>query len=203
MKERPILFSGEMVRAILSARKTQTRRVIKPQPANGQKFAGIADAREYLGPKHKNQFGAYFGWSFRRCPYGQPGDKLWVRETFLVDDNRRIPKTATHKNFEVDYKATSEDSPHWRWRPSIHMPRWASRITLEITGVRVERLHDISEVDARAEGAPDITGVVMGGKLRGIATYRDWFKNLWQSINGADSWASNPWVWVIEFKRLT
>lgn len=198
MKERPILFSAPMVRAILEGRKTQTRRVMKPQPFWGERQGLQSAGWCFSSPKV-----ALLSWPGDKltealkshCPYGQRGDRLWVRETFLVDDNRRIPKTATRKNFEVDYKATSEDSPHWRWRPSIHMPRWASRITLEITGIRVERLQDISEADAHAEGVT----------IRSVTHYdgqaKDYFFALWEKINGLESWAANPWVWVIEFKK--
>ena len=206
MKERPILFSAPMVRAILDGSKTQTRRVIKPQP--WEEYSAESIKCEHYAPcivdKYGEMdagpeiFGAYSTdgeWGVR-CPYGHPGDRLWVRETFLVDDNHRIPKTATRKNYEVDYKATSEDSPHWRWRPSIHMPRWASRITLEITGVRVERLQDITNNDALDEGTPDLRTIENGWDMRRC------FQDLWEQINGAGSWAENPWVWVIEFKKV-
>lgn len=192
MKERPIFFSGEMVRAILDGRKTQTRRVLKPQPEGreSQQFSGIAEAREYLGPKNHGKYGAYFGWDFIPCPYGRPGDRLWVRETWAYEwEGSGCPD-----DDGILYRATD---PGWddnetglRWRPSIHMPREFSRITLEITGVRAERLQDISNSDALAEGcpSPDIHP-------------REWFVALCQSINGPDLWDANPWVWVIEFQR--
>jgi len=210
VKERPILFSAPMVRAILDGSKTQTRRAAK-RTAGGH----------LKEPRGHRRWHVEDPQAVLACPYGQPGDRLWVRETFLVDDNRRIPKTATRKNFEVDYKATSEDSPHWRWRPSIHMPRWASRITLEITGVRVERLQEISDKDAEAEGIEG-WNVATGGddfqdywrnyamtkkeEREGVPQFcgdmRASFRSLWESINGADSWAANPWVWCISFKRV-
>jgi hypothetical protein len=164
MNERPILFSGEMVRAILEGRKTQTRRVIKPQ----------------LRINYK-------------CPYGQPGDRLWVRETWqcFKPNTEEIINPNTVNIRALAYRATNE----WRgkWRPSIHMPRWASRITLEITAVRVERLQDIGEVDAMREGDPTCEN-----------THIDWFRALWDSINAKRgySWESNPWVWVVEFQRI-
>lgn len=168
MKERPILFSGPMVRAILSGAKTQTRRVVK----------GVA--LEWLAEGFTPEFVAspdnYV------CPYGQSCDRLWVRETFWQPRDKS----------ETLFKADGAILGCGKWKPSIHMPRWASRITLEIVSVRVERLNDISEQDARAEGAPplDATG------------YRGGFFHLWQSINGHDSLDANPWVWVVEFRRL-
>ncbi|MBZ0126401.1 MAG: hypothetical protein K8F32_08535 [Rhodocyclaceae bacterium] len=188
MTERPILFSAPMVRAILDGRKTQTRRIVKPQPtitalddgrydaAWGGRFAlGCSTPGECLSP-----------WS----PYGQPDDRLWVRETFSEFD--------TLNGMVCWYKAESDDPDYWHnvtWRPSIHMPRRLSRITLEITGVRVERLQEISEADAEAEGC---TADPCDGP-----TFYDDFASLWRRINGPDSWAANPWVWVISFKRVT
>ena len=173
VKERPILFSGEMVRAILDGRKTQTRRVVKPQPPP-------------LGGFVKN-------------PYGQPGDRLWVRETWALDD-------------KYYYRADGAVGDRCgKWKPSIHMPRAASRITLEITGVRVERLQEITISDIYAEGAitdewlewrDDVSGVGMPAGSR-IENERDVWEKLWDSINGKTyPWKSNPWVWVIEFKRI-
>lgn len=185
IKERPILFSGEMVRAILDGRKQQTRRIVKPQPAGlwgstgkvyGHTFAGVLD-----GPKDH----------YWVCKFGQPGDRLWVRETWA-------PMCDFDKEFGTLYRADSYPSDSaipLQWKPSIHMPRAASRITLEITGVRVEQLNDISEEDAISEGWP--------GTSKMPWSPRGWFQSLWQSINGEDSWDANPWVWVIEFKRVT
>lgn len=187
MKERPILFSGPMVRAIFDGTKTQTRRVVKP-PKN-------VDPEHWMPEKFwDGQFNALH-WpadhaehEILKCPYGQPGDRLWVRETFAEIDCR------------LTYKADFNDGAHCvvkRWIPSIHMPRWASRITLEITDVRVERLQNISEQDAWAEGClgwdDDVTG--------GSSGYGE-FSELWVSINGVESWNSNPWVWVVEFRRV-
>ncbi len=195
--ERPILFSGPMVRAILDGRKTQTRRVVKPQPG-GQLFHGmdwrwyrsaLADEREPI-----------------RCPYGVPGDRLWVRETFALSvvDPDGPPPEDDHENYDVIYRA-DPDQPGggWTdgdgkaipppWRPSIHMPRWASRLTLEVVSVRVERLNEISEADARAEGMDaDVAN-----------SPRVWFMATWNAINAKRApWESNPWVWRVEFRRV-
>lgn len=207
IKERPILFSGAMVRAILEGRKTVTRRVVKPQPANDWRFTGGYGRITSKHP-HKDKFGVFI----RRgehtdftevdiipCPYGQPGDHLWVRETCFIN--------GPSKGSEVIYKA--DPLPNWegeetdiRWRPSIHMPRWASRIQLEITSVRVERLQDISEEQAKAEGATCELAEIDSVRLGAASTYRAGFQRLWQSINGPESWDANPWVWVVEFRRI-
>lgn len=212
--ERPILFNGAMVRAILEGRKTQTRRVVKPQPA-GKYLKSALDAEWLSKP-----FGGLVLPMIKdlpiECPYGQPGDRLWVRETFAI-----VPRTA-YRCSEGVQQSLSPDNDHdaaiyregWSrsrsgilWRPSIHMPRWASRILLEITAVRVERLQDISEADARAEGISDGGCLNCGepepcGCEEPAADARDAFCRLWQSINGEQSWHENPWVWVIEFKRV-
>ncbi len=166
MKERPIMFTGPMVRAILDGRKTQTRRVIRPQP-RWVGDPGIPFRTEDADPK-----------GIIQCPYGKPGDQLWVRETWAPNEGDVLAGKAFYR---ADNNTIVE-----RWRPSIHMPRWASRITLEITKVRVERLQDISEEDAKAEGS----------------AYRTEFRDIWRSIYGDGSWAHNPWVWVIEFRRI-
>ncbi|WP_434736536.1 hypothetical protein [Escherichia coli] len=186
MKERGMIFNDEMVRAILGGNKTQTRRIVE------EKFYGRAVAAELLA-KH--------------CPYGQPGDRIWVRETYRVHgkatDVATLVYRASVRNswteqthrvpVEVCNKPVSE-----KWMPSIHMPRWASRILLEITDVRVERLHDMSEADAKAEGATPATYKITPPE----AVYRVGFGDIWRSIYGQDNWLSNPWVWVIEFKRI-
>lgn len=202
MTERPILFSGAMVRAILAGQKTQTRRIIKPSPP---RVMEAPQGHEFSVAGHDH-----------RCPYGQPGDRLWVRETWrpvmeawrsFVEyaaegptlDNIHRDLMAPLNRLALRFPGARKDRHSEVWHPSIHMPRWASRILLEVKAVRVERLQDISEGDARAEGVeprivshgpPELKGYVLG------------FKDLWREINGAESWAANPWVWVIEFERV-
>lgn len=214
IKERPILFSAPMVRAILEGRKTQTRRVVKPQPElphrvnlthhDGTIAAAFCD-EPILGD------GALLERTW--CPYGKPGDRLWVRETFATwtDENSDgcIVYQADGACREALHdcggagdlvglgKPTTPVLPVTRWRPSIHMPRHASRILLEVTDVRVERLQAISAKDANAEGMrPRLT---FGEEMKGSV---ECFRELWDSINGGFGWASNPWVWCISFKRL-
>ncbi|MCA6999531.1 ASCH domain-containing protein [Dickeya solani] len=202
MKERGIIFNSEMVRAILSGKKTQTRRIVKPQPDED----GLARLR--VGPWMDTSEKIY------RCPCGEVGDRLWVREAFGLQV-RRDALGGTGE-FRV-YRASNPDAIRYttasgkiapiKWVPSIHMPRWASRITLEITGVQVERLNSISEDDARAEGITD-GGCLNCGEPEPCGCEHpapdavDAYAHLWQSIYGEDSWFDNPWVWVIEFKRL-
>lgn len=206
MKERPILFSGSMVRAILAGTKTQDRRVVKPQPGEGAHVETMRASLTRSGSKPV--FAATWdapsddGSTMSLCPYGQPGTKLWVRETWAVPHryDGHGPSNIPVLGVRTHYAAT-EERGGLRWRPSIHMPRWASRITLEITGVRVERLHDISEADAMAEGVnvhPDHHGKPRTSIYSPVQAYRA----LWESINGQGSWAVNPWVWVISFHRL-
>lgn len=228
-KERPILFSGAMVRAILDGTKTQTRRVIKHNIVvpNGT-------------PYYADKVGAV------PCPYGAPGDWLWVRETWAdvhplqAEGRYSQPGQAgipgpPPVGYRTVYRADGEYPPIWHnrgeghpyrvlsttddlalkhfpqgvefgWEPSIHMPRWASRITLEITGVRVERVQDISEADAKAEGAP--IGYYERETLDGLEAVptdrRGGFRALWDSINGQRGygWQANPWVWVVEFRKV-
>jgi hypothetical protein len=188
MKERPILFSAPMVRALLDGMKTQTRRI-------ADDFIGFAGSGQPLTVRGGSPC-EYV------CPYGQPGDRLWVREAWKahsVFDNvppRDIPKTC------VWYPADSGYMPGSRARPSIHMPRWASRITLEIVSVRVERLQDISEADALAEGVSDTGSMITGDGANEISGPIAEYAVLWESINGHRSWEANPWVWVVEFKRV-
>lgn len=185
MKERPILFSAPMVRAILAGTKTQTRRVVKQhleRLGDGDWYAFDHKGLNYrVNARHTTV--AAWAHLLQFCPYGQPGDRLWVREAWSGADD------PSHKHC-VHYRADGERAT--RWRPSIHMPRWASRIALEITGVRVERLNDISEADCRAEG--------LGGT---VDRAHHWYRVLWEQINGPGSWDANPWVWVIEFKRVS
>lgn len=219
--EKPILFNGEMVRAILSGRKTQTRRIVKPQPPgyidelHGNDLRGRAPYRiEHY------ETGCILGSGFEdddnvlyRCPFGVPGDRLWVRESFrFTCDEKSFSCVA----YEADGTARQmlcldggDGDPigvgkacrpaifeSLKWRPSIHMPRWASRITLKVTDVRVQRVQDISEEDAIAEGC-QCAGVPASLTNRGA------FAKLWDSINAKDGngWAANPWVWAVTFKR--
>ncbi|MDR8400080.1 hypothetical protein NE850_27605 [Paraburkholderia sp. USG1] len=225
MKERPILFSGPMVRALLDGSKTQTRRVVKHQPPDDVAHITVAHYEptvvDWRGEEEPGSviFGAYSedgSWGCK-CPHGQPGDRLWVRETWrgVVEINppgksmelgvaRYVPDQEYCRR--VEYQATQgRDSEPWR--PSIHMPRWASRITLEVIGVRVERLQDCSEQDAIAEGIGKTPAGFWStyGRSGVDGTYspRSSFHCLWELINGAESWAANPWVWVVEFKRVT
>ena len=198
MKERPILFSAPMVRAILNGTKTQTRRAVKDRHIDAAPPA------------------CFFQWLRERCPYGQPGDRMWVRETWQVVDGseraRRIVTDPSPSRGWIEYAATVHPGhePPPRWRPSIHMPRWASRILLEITAVRVERLQDISGEDAVAEGiARDGDGYerfhVDPDAPLGQSFTRNpvlAYRGLWEKINGVGTWDANPLVWVIEFKRV-
>lgn len=187
MKERPILFSAPMVRALLAGTKTQTRRPVKGWALEWL-TPPISFTPEYVAhPDNK------------ACPYGQPGDRLWVRETWRVcggreyeyqQDRRQVMYRSTHQ--EDGFPLTWES---YTWRPSIFMPRWASRITLEVTKVRVERLQSISRGDAMAEGCP-FPNMAKGDDPR------QWYAELWDQINGAGAWDANPWVWAIDFKRL-
>lgn len=223
MKERPILFSAPMVRAVLAGRKTQTRRIVKPQPV-GVMSAIMTDMEGVALTEWWMATVAEKAW---RCPYGKPGDRLWVKETFYCDhlpfsEGGRLPKERPEwADDNLYYRADGEccqqipecacaEVGKPKWRPSIFMPRWASRITLEVTGVRVERLQDISEADAKAEGCtPWIpcggrTGTknrTAGGMVE--ATHREAYAVLWESINGPGSWKENPCVWVIEFRPST
>ncbi|WP_440530460.1 morphogenetic protein [Serratia nevei] len=220
MKERPVIFNGEMVRAILDGRKTQTRRVIanvgpdnciplqKPTKTKDGIYTHVMDA-----PGHG------------LCPFGQVGDRLWVREAYqgpLFNFDQMETYLEDTSKFErpefCEYRADggktpeyydADDNLRYGWKPSIHMPRWASRITLEITAVRVERLQGISEEDAKAEGVkpagdmlPDYPDTFLTPK-GDFATAKVAFQRLWQSIYGEESWAANPWVWVIEFKQVS
>ena len=200
MKERPILFSAPMVRALLDGIKTQTRRVAKHP---------LLQTLSYVVNIDGDWFGDEEGDFQIKCPYGQPGDQLWVRETWRkVEPGECGCSEHCNHSAGYDYRATGSGDDETTWKPSIHMPRAASRIQLEITGVRVERLQDISEEDAKAEGCPCyVCGNLMDGKneddchcFHRKAGVTDYLK-LWESINGPGSWAANPWVWVIEFRR--
>ncbi|WP_375144465.1 hypothetical protein [Escherichia coli] len=213
MKERGMIFNGEMVRAILDGRKTQTRRIMKVQPSdafhpthNGYDLdlnahcytPGVVDKNGYLQPAKKEVFGVADENEGYTCPFGAVGDRIWVRETW-AEAGAGAPDLKLYRADYPEHVPTHyENVPpadEIRWTPSIHMPRWASRLMLEITGVRVERLRDLSEDDAKSEGITPPSGGVLPGW-----EYRINFRDLWMSIYGADNWETNPWVWVIEFK---
>lgn len=202
-KERPIRFNDDMVRAILSGEKTQSRRAVagvmpdnclwlkKPTKKNNGVVTHVMAA-----PKNG------------LCPYGNVGDRLWVREAFQCG-----LCTKTSFAYRATHKPEDLEDGWWepiKWKPSIHMPRLASRITLKVTAVRVERLNDITEADCWAEGVLEIDGqfsnqeiVDMAARLHfSIEDARVQYALLWESIYGAGSWDKNPWVWVIEFKRM-
>ncbi len=231
--ERGMIFNGEMVRAILDGRKTQTRRIIKWKQTRFTEIGEREDGSKW--PWSEDAEHACDFW--HPCPFGAVGDRIWVRETWGVvshafsDDGLMIdwvpdrPATAInempfgngyysgHAIYAADGDFTWGDDDGYEdgrscWKPSIHMPRAASRILLEITNVRVERLNAISEEDATAEGVPpagsllpDYPGTFLTPK-GDFATAKVAFQRLWESIYGEESWKSNPWVWVIEFKRV-
>jgi hypothetical protein len=182
-----------MVRAILNGRKTQTRRIIKHRENRWEcSDDGVTGKAWPFWPCYV--FGEPEPIAMP-CPYGKPGDRLWVREAFRLAPLGNGPRDEFGRPAVTHFRSTdSHLFPDVKWKRSIHMPRWASRITLEITGVRVERLNDISRGDAMAEGCPH-------SNLAYGQNPCDWFRELWESINGPESWAANPWVWVIEFRK--
>ena len=231
MKERQILFSAPMVHALLAGTKTQTRRAVKPQPPHGHFFHGVCICSTHRNDEGKAVWAADESSPFLRnphrvrSPYGQPGDRLWVRETFQyrgasydghgIDESewfRCYGAGGAADNWDPDYPHGWWPTPHMNVKkldaadeqegegvtgwvtkriPGIHMPRWASRITLEVISVRVERLQDISEADAAAEGVHTDPACPAYGA----------YQALWEQINGKGSWDANPWVWVIDFRR--
>ena len=200
VKERPILFSAPMVRAILAGTKTQTRRIVKPQPRilAGKLLCWRDDALT------DDQMAAL-------CPYGVPGDRLWVRETWRLSLAGGFFVYRADPGRDESTAAFNRQDPSIKWKPAIHMPRDASRITLEITHVRVERLQEISEEDAIAEGINRIAHGREGYFYHAHRTEphpKNWidpadaYRELWREINGSGSWEANPWVWVVCFRRL-
>ena len=188
--EKPIIFSAPMVRAILEDRKTQTRRVIVSDRSRPRCSANPASGRLVYhdgaawdaSALQEFQGGNSLMKAISKCPYGIPGSRLWVREKFRIGQGQKI----------LYHDSQSRWAEGMRWKSSIHMPRSASRLTLEITAVRVERLHAISEDDAKAEG------------VQGIGAFRELYSCLWDEINAkrGHPWESNPWIWVLTFKRL-
>lgn len=202
MEERPILFNGEMVRAILGGRKTMTRRVAtKIKVPKAWTMQNGIDSFWSINPCWRETPGEL-------CPYGQPGDRLWVRETFCDRNNNGEQIKPLYRADGQEY----EDGDGWhfepKWKPSIFMPRMYSRITLEITNVRVERLQKINNTDALAEGTPGAwveNSEYPGGYSENQnKAHVFFFRQLWDSINAKRgySWKSNPWVWVVEFERI-
>lgn len=234
--ERPILFYAPMVRAILAGTKTQTRRAVRTMRGDGgyvmlEHETGMWPYRSDDGDSSfhtvKRGGSEYLDQTPHKCPYGQPGDRLWVRETWkpvCAGTLQEVGKIGTSGDMRYGFAYAADNAVTWNdrvthvsvigggvsgpahisdkpapWRPSIHMPRRASRITLEITGVRVERLQDISEADAIAEGVTFSTPVKPS---RAEQMARDAYAQLWDQINGTGSWDANPMVWAIEFKRI-
>lgn len=198
MKERPILFSGPMVLAILEGRKTQTRRVAKVHETS----PGMISPDPYHVPRSPQEHVSY-------CPHGVPGDRLWVRETFRWVEGTRQLAYAADKPAHI---LREMKTLHQRWKPAIFMPRWACRITLAITDVRVQRLQEITYEDAQAEGCnpPEVRMFSLFGadaeqrrKIYSIHAELG-FKPLWDSINAKRGfgWDKNPWVWAITFRRV-
>jgi hypothetical protein len=224
VKELPLLFSAPMVRAYLDGLKTQTRRIVKDTDVRDVGAFGVA---AYVTSRDVKERGRVIGRRdvTKTCPYGGPGDKLWAKETWGLhaygdytywnrDSIKGRSEDDIRSSWEIVYAADAT-SAYDHWRPSIFMPRWASRITLEISAVRLERLQAISEEDAIAEGVEpayrDVPAAM--GDCRAWRDYSGrspwhssaWasYRSLWGSINGPESWSANPWVWVISFPRLT
>ena len=211
IKERPILFLAPMVRAILEGRKTVTRRPVKATKAHADGFMMLDHGK---GWRPYNAFGDFVsdheGMEYPiACPYGKLGDRLWVRETCFINDYREASVPEQERaDCEIHYRADGipdfeGEEELIRWRPSIHMPRWASRILLEVTDVRVERLQDITEEQALAEGIKkhsDGGYHVEDGKHYSDSPVES-FACLWSSVGG--NWDANPWVWCVSFKRIT
>lgn len=237
-----MIFNAEMVRALLDGRKTQTRRIMKPQPEPCPRGgywwpSNVFKTMLHVEEEMQNGKGGWGGLAGDACPFGDVGDRIWVRETWAtlgnedgccVDWEGNLCKGDERSAARI-YRASCEQRPgdyglwsipddaYWKphtkehkfegaWRPSIHMPRWASRILLEITDVRVERLNAINEHDAQAEGVAKLRGGFwkhyQPGWTQHQLSARDSFVTLWKSIYGDESWNSNPWVWVIKFKRI-
>ncbi len=194
-----MIFNGEMVRALLDGRKTQTRRPIKWRQTRATEIAEREDGSKWPWSEDADNVCDYW----HPCPFGAVGDRIWVREAFRVHSRATDVATLVYKasvrnswteqTHRVPVSVCNKPATPEKWTPSLHMPRWASRILLEITDVRVELLNSISKEDSLAEGITD---------WHGVGTQVDNFSRLWQSIYGEESWNANPWVWVIKFKRV-
>lgn len=216
VKERPIIFSSAMVNAILEGRKTQTRRVVKPQPLDSWMLHRNTDWSEYY---QRTRFGLKKHlWIAHPtenkeivCPKGVPGDRLWVKETFGIPAAPYEKRTKELVVYRADQSPALREANKYFWRNVRNMPRWASRIALSITNIRVERLQRISEADAIAEGVRQLRDGSRtfagregpGNLVTPWPTAKEAFADGWELINGKQSWADNPWVWVIEFKRFS
>ena len=214
MRERPIIFSAHMVLALLAGRKTMTRRIVKYVYPASFAVIGVRDAISDRDGAPSRLDIAPRDWEL--CPYGVPGDRLWVREAFQYCDvqldgyEREDPVCVLFKADMKPYRCEptarfipNQHAEEWkigRWRSPLYMPRWASRLTLEVTDVRVERLHDISDADARAEGVTPAP-FTRAGRAADLL-HVEAFEALWESIHGKGSWHANPWLWVISFRRL-
>lgn len=213
MKERPILFTPENAQKSHDGLKTETRRLNGLEQFNAQPDRWRLEGDTFVFD------GGFEYVPVPRCPYGGVGDRLWVREAWRVTGGKEYEyqQRIEDVHYRGDINESIEFGPA-KWRPSIHMPRWACRTVLELTGVRVERLQDCSEADARAEGAAfvcELCGCDLdtdhGAAVHFAcddpdcerASHREGFMRLWESINGAGSWDANPWVWVLEFRRVT
>ena len=202
MNEHPLLMKGPLVRATLEGRKTQTRRPINPQPSDNienVKYDDVADL--WLGSnKEDNALGYSFSWT-ARSPLGRSGDRLWVRETWAqVDKSIAPPDMQTGLLYQASWRY-GHCKPSWK--PSIHMPRWACRLVLPLVSVRVERVQDLTEEDARAEGLRRTeNGWTDGTTGYDVTSARAAFQELWASIYGQASWDVNPWIWVAEWKAI-
>lgn len=207
MKEHPILFSTEMVKAILEGRKTQTRRIIKPQPFLNKQYSSEEPTYKEWFSMNGSHNDSVEKW-IQFCPHGKVGDQLWVRETWAeVMEEEDLMFVYKASNIEELNTGDEDDNGNiFKWRPSIFMPRKASRIQLEIVNIRVERLDNISEEDAKAEGVEGIDGKYLDysntkSKHYCLSAFSS-YEELWIKINGKESWEKNPWVWIIEFKRI-
>jgi len=214
MREVPVLFNGAMVRAIQDDRKTQTRRIVKPQPV------GAVCAQRILYSNHAKDIGKFAFFDRKdvaaarvvahaRSPLGKPGDRLWVRETWAWPGEEQVLYFADPwaRKLADEWKK-DPNYPQVKWKPSIHMPRRLARLFLDVLDVRIERLQDITDADAEAEGVrswAENDENMQGLRGMGIATPdrpRFLFQCLWQRVYGAESWAANPWVWVTTFRKV-
>lgn len=199
MKTYPIIFSGPMVRAILDGNKTQTRRVAKVTWEEFLSSEMMEDLEIRGFDAMRDDPDGFF--IIPPCPFGKPGDLLWVRETFGHFYKGETPEACVYLADAGTERWSQGKNPDYAkktwsrsWRPSIHMPRWASRVTLEITAVRIERLHQINNNDALAEGTPDLR------TIENCYDLRECYRVLWESLHGKASWSGNPWVWVLSFR---